>query len=78
VTDELTPDVTPLVVDAIGLAALIDVSVREVHRLDSMGGIPEPVRFGKCKRWVRREIEDWLNAGTPSRREWNAIRRPPA
>lgn len=70
-----TPDTTALVVDAVGLAALIDVSVREIHRLDSMGQIPEPVRFGKCKRWVRREVEAWIHAGAPPRSRWGAMWR---
>jgi predicted DNA-binding transcriptional regulator AlpA len=63
-----------LCVDAAGFARLIGVSVRQVYRLRDAGRLPAPIEFGGCVRWSLREIEAWIAAGAPRRREWEAMR----
>lgn len=63
-----------LVVDAIELARLLDMSVRTIRRLDCSGKLPRPVRIGGAVRWLVAEIEAWLAAGCPDRQRWEAIR----
>ena len=71
-------EITPLCVDADGLAVLLGVSRRTVRRQDDGGKIPVAIMIGSCKRWSRAEIEAWLHAGAPDRRQWNAMRRSSA
>jgi len=68
-------DPEPLLVDAPGLATLLDISERQVHRLDSGGKLPAPITLGRCKRWDVQGIKDWLVAGAPPRARWN-LRSP--
>jgi len=64
-----------LCVDRAGLAALLDVSVRQVDRLDSGGKLPAPLALGRCKRWSVEEVKAWIGAGAPRRSLWASIRR---
>lgn len=62
-----------LLIDATAAAELCGVSVRAWRRLDSAGKVPRPVLLGsRLKRWRQQELEDWINAGCPSRRSWEA------
>jgi prophage regulatory protein len=63
-----------LVVDAIELARLLDMSVRTIRRLDCSGKLPRPVRIGGAVRWLVADIEAWLAAGCPDRQRWEAMR----
>jgi predicted DNA-binding transcriptional regulator AlpA len=64
-----------MAVDANRLAALLDLSLRTVRRLDSSGKLPRPVRIGGAVRWRLNEIEAWLEAGCPDRQRWDATKR---
>jgi len=58
------------------LAELLNVSLRTLHRLKSMGKLPVPVRIGSRRarpRWRRDEIECWIEAGCPDRSAWEII-----
>lgn len=68
------PSITPLCVDAVGLAMMLNVSERTVHRLDDGGRIPAAISLGACKRWRIEEVEAWMRAGAPKRKEWLASR----
>jgi hypothetical protein len=72
--EELVERAHALCVDRAGLAALLKVSPRQILRLDSAGKIPAALEFGRCKRWNVEEIRDWLRAGGPPRRRWQAMR----
>ena len=65
----------PLCVDVAGLATMLDVSERQVARLDSGGKIPAPLALGGCRRWSIEEVKAWLAAGAPDRRRWAAMRK---
>ena len=67
-------NIAALCVDAVGLATMLDVSKRTVHRLDDGGRIPAGISLGGCKRWRIEEIQAWMRAGAPCRKEWQAIR----
>ena len=66
--------VPPIAVDAAQLAQLLSVSVRHIRRMDSAGKLPKPLKVGKCVRWARPEIEDWIAAGAPDRRTWEQMK----
>ena len=63
--------IAPLLVDRDGLAALLDISERQVYRLDSAGKLPKPISLGRCKRWDVQEVREWIAAGAPPRSRWN-------
>jgi predicted DNA-binding transcriptional regulator AlpA len=56
------------------LAELLKTSSRTIHRLNSAHLIPSPVRIGCRPRWRREEIEAWLKAGGPKRKEWEQMK----
>jgi predicted DNA-binding transcriptional regulator AlpA len=64
----------PLFVDRAGLGRMLRLSRRELYRLEDAGRIPAPILFGTCKRWSIEEIEAWVRAGCPPRREWKNLR----
>ena len=66
-----TTDPAPLCVDASGLAVMLDLSPRQIARLDSAGTIPRSISLGRCKRWNVEEVKAWLAAGAPPRSRWN-------
>ena len=52
------------------------VSLRAWRRWDASGRIPRAVAIGRLKRWRRNELEAWVEAGCPSRDEWDrALKR---
>ena len=53
------------------LASKLRVSRSMVHKLNSAGKLPAPVRLGRCLRWRADEINAWLADGCPSRSEWS-------
>jgi excisionase family DNA binding protein len=58
------------------LAEFLGISLSTVERLKSAGALPAPVEIGAgCHRWRRAEIEEWLRAGCPPRKVWEAMRR---
>ncbi len=64
----------PLALNALELARMLGVSLRHVWRQSSAGKLPKPLKIGKCVRWTRSEIEDWLAAGAPDRRTWEQMK----
>ena len=64
----------PLVVDAAGLGEILLLSERTVYRLHDAGRIPAAIKLGSATRWHIPTIEEWLRAGAPHRRQWEARR----
>jgi predicted DNA-binding transcriptional regulator AlpA len=54
------------------LGQMLSLSKRQVYRLNSCGKIPAPIRIGGAVRWSNQEIADWLAAGAPDRKTWEA------
>lgn len=77
-TPQSTPPVpeSSLLLSAVEVAALLGVSRAHVWRMNSSGGLPEPVRLGKAVRWRRCELEAWVAAGAPSREKWHSHSAP--
>jgi predicted DNA-binding transcriptional regulator AlpA len=46
------------------VAALLSRSVRTIRRMDQAGSMPASVQVAG-RRWVRREIEEWIADGLP-------------
>jgi len=74
---DITPDqATPLgrriALSADEVAEALGISRAHVWKLASAGRLPRPVRLGRAVRWARKDLEEWLAAGAPSRDRWEA------
>ncbi len=63
---------TALAISARDLKEMLNVSLRQVWRLNAAGKLPKPIRLGGSVRWNRQEIVDWFGAGCPDRKTWEA------
>jgi prophage regulatory protein len=54
------------------LGERLSLSKRQVHRLNSAGLIPKPLRIGGSVRWAESTIAKWLAVGAPDRRTFEA------
>lgn len=64
----------PLLIPDTAAAALAGVSRAHWQRLRSAGKIPPSVRLGRKVLWRRLEIEEWIAAGCPDSRLWEAMK----
>jgi predicted DNA-binding transcriptional regulator AlpA len=67
--------VFPPVLDSKALMAYLKRSKASLSRDDAAGRIPRGFRIGRAKRWLKSEIDEWLQAGAPDRRTWEAMRK---
>ncbi len=70
------PDAGPpaLLVDAAEAARLCGVSPATWYRMAAAGRTPAPVRLSRgCVRWRAGELAEWVGAGCPDRRTWEAL-----
>lgn len=65
----------PLAISAKELASMLGVSIRQVWRLNEICKLPSPLRLGGSVKWLRKEIEAFLEAGAPDRAEWEEMKR---
>lgn len=63
---------TQLGMSARQLSQMLNVSLRQVWRLNAAGKLPRPIRLGGSVRWNRAEIQQWFEAGCPDRKVWEA------
>jgi predicted DNA-binding transcriptional regulator AlpA len=71
----LTAPVEPLLLTADQAAALCGVSGATWYRMASAGRCPASVRLSRgCVRWRRDELTDWIAAGCPDRKTWEALK----
>ena len=58
------------------LAKMLSLSKRQIFRLDSCGklGVTK-LKIGGSVRWSAAEISDWLAAGAPDRKTWEAMQQ---
>lgn len=67
---------TPALLTAETAAQLCEVSLRTWRRLEAEGNVPNPVRVGgRIKRYRRTEVLAWVEAGCPSREQWESVRQ---
>jgi len=65
----------PLLGGAAAAARLCGVSEATWYRMAAAGRTPAPIRLSRgCVRWRLNELRDWIAAGCPNRREWEACR----
>ncbi len=60
--------------NAKSLGQLLALSKRQIFRLSSCGKIPSPLKIGGSVRWSADEISNWMAAGAPDRKTWEAIK----
>lgn len=63
-----------LALSAEDVAKALGISRAHVWKLESRGELPRPVRLGRAVRWSKKDIEEWLAAGAPSRDRWELMR----
>jgi prophage regulatory protein len=69
------PTVEPLLLTATEAARLCGVSEATWYRMASGARTPAPIRLSRgCVRWRLDELRDWIAAGCPDRRTWEARR----
>ena len=69
------PGQDTLLIDAMGLARVLDRSLTAIRRDDMAGRIPKPITLGGSKKWRVTEIKDWVQAGCPKRSSWETTYR---
>ncbi len=47
---------------AVELAEHLQISVRGVWRLVSIGELPKPIYIGRLARWQRKTVSDWIDS----------------
>ena len=70
---DTAPAVVPLTYGRRELALALGISLATLDRLDAGGKVPQAVRIGGRKVWCRETIAEWLRAGAPPRKEWQAL-----
>lgn len=66
----------PFLLNGVELAALLGVSKSKLYLMHRSGelGPPQVDKLVSVKRWSRFEVQAWVAAGCPPRREWLALR----
>ena len=65
---------TTQLIDSKTLGQRLSLSKRQIFRLNSSGKIPAPIRISGAIRWDSQECIEWLAAGAPDRRTWEALK----
>jgi predicted DNA-binding transcriptional regulator AlpA len=68
------PGVEPLLVPAPEAGRLSGVSEATWYRLAAAKRVPAPIRLGGRVLWRVAELREWVEAGCPDRRTWEARR----
>lgn len=63
-----------LALSAEEVAEALGISRAHVFKLVSSGRLPKPVKLGRAVRWPRKDLEEWLASGAPSRDRWELMR----
>jgi predicted DNA-binding transcriptional regulator AlpA len=67
--------VTPLLIGADGVAAMLGVSRRTVYSMQSTGELgPMALTVGGRKLWRTEELSRWVAAGCPRRELWKDVK----
>jgi excisionase family DNA binding protein len=55
------------------VAILVGVSSTTVRRLVQEGKFPQGIKLGGSRLWKAAELKDWIAAGSPDVKTWNAM-----
>lgn len=61
-----------LLLSAEALADRLGFSARTIWRLRSAARLPPSLKIGGSIRWRAQEIDDWIEAGCPDAKAWQA------
>jgi predicted DNA-binding transcriptional regulator AlpA len=64
-----------LAVNAEELGELLGCGERSIRTWDAAGKLPKPFRLGTRTLWSVGEIRRWMDAGAPTRQEWEEMKR---
>lgn len=70
-----TADHNCQLLSAKAVGQMLSLSKRQIFRLNSCGKIPAPIRIGGSVRWAQSTITQWLKAGAPDRKTFEAIQQ---
>ncbi|WP_237225485.1 helix-turn-helix transcriptional regulator [Rubinisphaera sp. JC750] len=68
---EVPPIDESLLVNSRELAEMLDLSERTIHSMWKKKEMPAPIRIGRAVRWVKEEMQAWVNHHCPPASEWN-------
>jgi len=68
-------EVTDKLLTAQAVGEMLSLSKRQIFRLSSCGKIPAPIRIGGSVRWAETTISEWLKAGAPDRKTFEAMQQ---
>lgn len=74
-TQTNSPERDRIALNAGEVSELLGISERHLWALNSSGRLIRPVALGRSKRWNAAELQAWMDAGAPSREEWEGRRR---
>lgn len=66
---------TEKLLTAKAVGGMLSLSKRQIFRLNSCGKLPAPIRIGGSVRWVESTIAQWLKAGAPDRKTFEAMQQ---
>ena len=70
-----TTTAAPLLIDAREAAARLGIGRTKLYELHAAGAVPRAIRLGRAVRWRADELAAWVEAGCPSRVEWETRRK---
>lgn len=66
---------TEKLLTAKAVSEMLSLSKRQIFRLNSCGKLPAPIRIGGSVRWAESTIAQWLKAGAPDRKTFDAMQQ---
>jgi len=66
---------TEKLLTAKAVGEMLSLSKRQIFRLNSCGKIPKPIRICGSVRWAESTIAQWLKAGAPDRKSFEALQQ---
>ncbi len=66
---------TETLLTAQSLGKMLSLSKRQIFRLNSCGKLPKALRIGGSVRWMESTVAQWLKAGAPDRKTFEAMQR---
>lgn len=74
-TVEAPDKIEPALLTVLQVCSLLNISRAEFYRLNQSGKFA-PLQIGLCRKvlYLRFEVENWLRAGCPNRKQWQVMR----